>query len=136
MVKMHIRGDKLLVKVTNSLLQKGWYGGQWVKYVGKRIVDLADASSYSGFILLGHKLIDTDGNPYDFKDGVIDAIPFQYENKAVDASGQTLIIAGGGDFDFNKNAYDTTQTYSYNQRLYVNNKRNYGLYDSNCIKKT
>jgi len=30
------------------------------------------------------------------------------------------IVAGGGDYDFNINAYDTTKSYAYNQLLFVN----------------
>lgn len=122
MVKMHIRGDKLFATVAPSLLQTGWYGGQWVKYSGKRTIVLADKTTYAGFILLGHKLRDLDAMPYNYSDSTAgaNAVPYQYENKAVDAYGQTLIIAGGGDYDFNKNVYDTTKTYTYNQLLYVN----------------
>jgi len=120
MVKMHFRGDKIQVYVSDQLLRSGWYGGQWVKYTGKRIVDLATETVYTGFLLLGHKFEDLNGVPYDYKDGY-PVVPFGYENSAVNAYGQTIMITGGGDYDFNLNVYDTTKTYSYNQNLYVNN---------------
>jgi len=121
MVKMHARGDVLLANVIETLLKNGWYGGQWVRYVGRRKVDLATESEYAGFLLLGHRLKDLHGYPYNYTEGYGETIPYEYENKAVNAYGQVAIIAGGGDYDFNENVYDTTKTYTYNQTLFVNN---------------
>ena len=122
MVKMHIRGDKIRATVGDTLMQNGWYGGNWVRFVAKRTVELATKTEYAGFILLGHKLRDLDASPYSYTDtsaGAI-AVPYQYENKAVDAYGRTFLVAGGGDYDFNRHVYDTTKTYSYNEKLFVN----------------
>lgn len=123
MVKVHLKCDRILVSVSTTLLQSGWYGGQWVRYTGKRTVDLATKDEYAGFLVWGHRLKDVDGKPYDYRDmdGLAEHVPYQHENKAVTAQkNRCIMIAGGGDFDFNKNAYDTTKTYTYNQLLYIN----------------
>lgn len=119
---MHIRGDKIRVTVGDTLMQNGWYSGHWVRFVGNRTVELATKTEYAGFLIIGHKLRDLDAKPYDFIDTTSGSefIPYQYENKAVDAYGRTFLVAGGGDYDFNKYVYDTTKTYTYNQKLFVN----------------
>lgn len=124
MVKIFIKTDKLFVTAGPNMLQTGWYGGQWVKYVGNRTVELSDKATYAGFMKNGYKLTDIDGKSYDYDDTESDTalnfIPHRYENKSIKAYGQSVMISGGGDFDFNKNAYDTTKTYVHNQKLYVN----------------
>ena len=123
MVKILVDGDRHLVKVDPSMMIRGWYGGQWVRYTGSRIVDFATSTEYAGFLMYGYKKQDLDAAPYDFNDTVAGAqfVPMKYENKAIDAFGRTAIIADSGEFEFNKYAYDTTQNYTYNQLLYVNN---------------
>jgi hypothetical protein len=123
MVKMRIRGDKHNVKVTDSFYQKGWYGGQWVRYVGNRTVDEATDTTFAGFLLWGWRLKDLDAKPYDYIDTTAGAefFPFQYENQAVNAYHETTLITDSGEMDFNRYVYDTTKNYLYNQKLFVNN---------------
>lgn len=123
MVKMRIRGDKHIVKVTDNMYETGWYGGQWVRYVANRTVDFATQAEYAGFLLIGWRLKDLDAKPYDYIDTNAGAefLPFQYENKSVDAYRQAVLITDSGEMDFNKYAYDITQVYSYQQLLYINN---------------
>ena len=85
MVKMHFKGDKIRVYVGDTLKQNGWFGGQWVRFVGNRTVELATKTEYAGFLLLGNKLKDLDAKPYDFIDTASGAefIPYQYENKGL-----------------------------------------------------
>jgi len=123
MVKAHLKCDRVVVAIHSDLLQLGWYGGHWVRYTGKRTVELATKDDYAGFLVWGHKLIDLDAKPYDYTDTISSSqfVPYQHDNKAVNAKGnKCIMIAGGGDFDFNKNVYDTTQIYTYNQLLYIN----------------
>lgn len=121
MVKMHLRGDKHFVTIGPNLLESGWFGGQWVKYVGKRTVEKATDHVYAGFLLIGHKLNDLDSKPYNYLEGGVISVPFKYENIALDAYGQSVMITDSGEMDFNLNVYDTTQVYTYNQTLYINN---------------
>lgn len=123
MVKVYVENDRHIVTVTPALMQRGWYGGQWVRYIGKKTIDLATNTSYAGFLLYGYKKRDLDAAPYDFIDTVSgsDFVPMQHENRAIDALAKTVIIADSGEFEFNKYAFDTTQIYTYNQELYVNN---------------
>jgi len=122
MVKMLVRGDKHVVKVSDNMLQKGWYGGQWVRYVGNRTVDFATKTSFAGFMLWGYKLKDLDANQLQFIETTAGAefIPWQYENKSVEANGIATLICDSGEMYFNKYAFDTTQVYSYQEKLFVN----------------
>jgi len=121
MVKMHLRGDKHFVTVGPNLIETGWFGGQWVKYVGKRTVEKATNTVFAGFLLLGYKLNDLDAKPYNYIESGVVSVPFKYENQALNAYGQSVMITDSGEMDFNFNAFDTTQVYTYNQMLYVNN---------------
>jgi hypothetical protein len=123
MVKMTIRGSRHIVKVSTNMFEKGWYGGQWVRFVGNRTVDFATDTLYAGFLLWGWRLKDIDATPYDFIDTMSGSefIPFNYENKSLNAYHQTAMIFDSGEMDFNLNTYDTTQVYSYHDSLYINN---------------
>ena len=121
MVKMFIRGTKHIMTVGPQLLQSGWYGGIWVKIVGSRTVEKATPTVFAGFLLLGYKLRDLDAAPYNYDYNITDYIPAQHENQPLDAYGRTLMMADSGEYDFNLNAYDTTQVYNYNDHLYLNN---------------
>ena len=126
MVKVNIRAMKLPVTVGPLLKETGWYGGQWVQFVGKKTVEVATPEFSAGFLMIGYKLKDFDGKPYNYDysrmdSGVLPFVPYQFENKAIDAYGQTVLITDMGYYDFNSNVYDTAQVYQYNRHVYVNN---------------
>lgn len=123
MVKMHFKGWRMPVTAGPKLLQSGWYGGQIVKFIGNMIVEKADPLNFAGILLEGYKLEDYDGKPYDYisMDGHKVFYPRQFENKAINAEHKVTMGTDDGWYDLNKNAYDTTVIYSYNQKLYINN---------------
>ena len=109
MVKYNIRGTKVPIFVSDNMMKKGWYGGQFVKYIAKNTVDFADNINFAGLIILGYKLEDN-------KD-----IPYEHENVAVKALNQATLMYDSGLYEFNDNVYDKTLIYTYNQTLYINN---------------
>jgi len=122
-VKIHILGIKIPVFIGPNLLQTGWYGGQWVKFVGRQIVEKAGPIEAVGFLLYGYKLSDMDGKPYSYidMDGGSIFVPYKHENDPVKAMKKVVMVSDVGYYDFNKNSYDTTQNYSYNEHLFANN---------------
>jgi hypothetical protein len=122
MVKMHFKGWRMPVSVGPDLMRTGWYGGQWVRFIGNLTVEKATASQVAGLLINGYKLEDFDGKPYHYidMDGKKVFVPYQYENNAVTAQLKATMATDDGLYDFNENAYVTTDPYSYNQKLYLN----------------
>jgi len=120
MIKIIIPAIRHIATVGPNLLASGWYGGQWVKYVGNRTVEKADSHTAAGFLILGYKLQDLDAAPYKYDFNITNMVPAINENQPIDAYGRAVLIHGG-EFDFNKNVYDNSVVYSYNQLLYLNN---------------
>ncbi|MDD5650232.1 MAG: hypothetical protein PHF86_07450 [Candidatus Nanoarchaeia archaeon] len=123
MVKMFFKGWRMPVTIGPTLLQTGWYGGQWVRFTGNLTVEKASVSSVAGILLTGYKLEDCDGKPYDYNnmDGLQIFKPYQYENQAINAFGKATMATDDGLYDFNSNVYETL-VYSYNQILYLNSE--------------
>jgi len=123
MVKMHFKGWRLPVIVGPELLKTGWYGGQWVRFVGDLLVEKATASEVAGVLLYGYKLEDYDGKPYNYLDydGKKVFIPQEYENSHIKGSHKATMATDDGLYDFNKNVYEDL-VYSYNEKLYLNNE--------------
>ena len=122
MVKMHFKGWRMPVTVGPDLLQSGWYGGQWVKFVGNMLVEKATPDNVAGLLLQGYKLEDYDGKPYHYidMDGKKVFVPYQYENQSIrSALHKATMATDDGLYDFNKNVYDDSLVYSYNQKLYL-----------------
>lgn len=119
MVIVKQRGLLIPIKVDTELLQTGWYGGLWVTVTGNRIVSKANKNNRTGFLLWGHKLKDLEAKRYKYNEGHIE-VPWQYENVAVRAFGQAVMVCDSGEFDFNSNVYDSTLIYNYMDKLYVN----------------
>jgi hypothetical protein len=122
MVKMFFKGWRMPVKAGPVLMQTGWYGGQWVRFVGDLTVEKATPSSVAGLLLNGYKLEDYDGKPYHYidLDGQKTFVPYQYENKSVMALSKVTMATDDGLYDFNRNVYDTSLIYAYNEFLYLN----------------
>ncbi|MDD5650070.1 MAG: hypothetical protein PHF86_06605 [Candidatus Nanoarchaeia archaeon] len=124
MIKIHYKYWGINVKIGPNLLRTGWYGGQIVRFVDKMTVEKALPNETVGLLINGYKLEDYDGKQYDFKDmdGLATARrPYKYENSPVDSSNHSAsMISDDVLLDFNRNAYDTTRIYTYNQKLYVN----------------
>jgi hypothetical protein len=122
MVKMHFKGWRMPVTIGPNLLQSGWYGGQWVRFVDNMTVEKATASNVAGLLLTGFKLEDYDGKPYHYldMDGKKVFVPYQYENNAIRGQSHKATMAtDDGLYDFNRNAYTTTDVYAYNQKLFL-----------------
>jgi len=122
MVKMHFKCWRMPITVGPNLMRTGWYGGQWVKFVGNLVVEKASITEVAGFLINGYKLEDIDGKPFKYTDmdGLKKFVPFQYENKSILAQERAVISTDDGLYDFNKNVYDNSVVYNYNQKLYVN----------------
>lgn len=121
MVKMFFKGWRMPVTAGPILLQSGWYGGQWVRFVGDLTVEKATPSSVAGLLLNGYKLEDYDGKPYHYldMDGKKVFVPYQYENQTIRALSKVTMATDDGMYDFNRNVYDTGVVYGYNQLLYL-----------------
>lgn len=119
MINVRIKGVYIDVIVDDDLFQKGWYAGQWVTITGNRTVSRANKSNRVGFLLHGYKLRDLYSRPFYFNDGY-SFMPHEHENSAISGNRKTPMMCDSGDFDFNQNVYDITQTYNYNDFLYVN----------------
>jgi hypothetical protein len=123
MIKIQFRYWGINVEAGPVLRQTGWYGGQIVRFVGNMIVEKALPNEIAGVLIHGYKLEDYDGKPYSFEDGFSGSrsTPYRYENNPIDSSShKTSMISDDGMFDINKNAYDISQVYTYNQKLYSN----------------
>ncbi len=123
MVKMFFKGWRMPVIAGPELLKTGWYGGQWVRFVGNLTVEKATPSQVAGFLLNGYKLEDYDGKPYSYKDmdGKKIFVPFLYENQTIRQYGKVTMATDDGLYDFNKNVYEDVD-YQHNQYLYLNNE--------------
>lgn len=124
MIKIFHKYWGINVRIGPLLLRSGWYGGQIVRFVGNMTVEKALPNEVAGMLINGYKLEDFDGKQYDFKDmdGLAEARrPYKYENNPVDSSSRvSTMISDDVLIDLNSNAYDTTRTYTYNQKLYAN----------------
>jgi hypothetical protein len=124
MIKVHFRFWGIGVTAGPNLLQSGWYGGQIVRFTGNMIVEKATPLEVVGVLINGYKLEDYDAKQYKLKDsdGLKISKPYNYENNPTNSNlHMTTMLSDDGMFDINKNAYDTTQVYTHNQRLYSNN---------------
>ena len=124
MIKIMFRYWGISVIPGPELMRTGWVGGQIVRFVGNMIVEKGTTSDVVGVLINGYKIEDYDGKPYTFID--MDGLaasrrPYKYENNPVDGSRKAVMSSDDGMFEINKNAYDTTQIYDYNQKLYCNN---------------
>jgi len=124
MIKVLFRFWGISVIPGPELLRTGWYGGQIVRFVDDMTVEKALPTAVVGVLVHGYRLQDYDGKQYSFTDmdGLATArAPYLYENNPIDGSHKTTMLSDDGMFDINRNAYDTTQVYAYNQKLYANN---------------
>lgn len=123
MIKVEFRFWGIQVTAGPGLLNTGWYGGQIVRFTGNMTVEKALPDQVVGVLINGYKLEDYDARPYYFDDSTSGSKfkPYRYENNPTNARlHRTTMISDDGIFDINRNAYDTTQVYSYNQKLYAN----------------
>lgn len=139
MIKVLFKYWGISVEPGPELLKTGWYGGQIVRFTGNMIVEKALHNEVVGIMVNGFKLEDTDGKPYSYSD--MDGLasphsPYRYENNPVFGSHKATMLSDDGMFDLNPNAFDNTQVYTYNQKLYSNDQgviTNIDLGGADCI---
>lgn len=125
MVKIFFRYWAISVIPGPELLKTGWYAGQIVRFTDNMTVEKALPDQVVGMLINGYKLKDYDGKQYKFND--MDGLatsrePYKYENYPVNGSHKVSMISDDGMFDINMNGYDSTKSYTYNQKLYSNDQ--------------
>lgn len=124
-VEVMIPGDRIPVTVVGSLLQAGWIGGQFARYVADFQVDASNGLRSAGFLLRSSEQVT----------GGVDNLRSEYNYTGIQPANRlspntVTMVAGGGRFMFR--LYETRAVtdrvagplliYNHNDNLYVSER--------------